>query len=73
MNEFFRISQGFFQSVIDSNSSRISLNLCSRLSLSLIALKSGLGICRYARFNFWISAISRLSASTRSRIASCRA
>jgi hypothetical protein len=25
-------------------------------------------VCKYARFNFWISAISRLSTSTRSRM-----
>ena len=58
--------QAFFQSVMDFNSFRISLNLCSRLALSSIALKFGLGVCKYARFSLWISAISCLSASTRS-------
>ena len=46
----------------------ISFSLWSRLACSFIAPKSGLGVCKYARFNFWISAISRLSTSTRSRI-----
>jgi hypothetical protein len=52
----------------DFNSSMISFNLCSRLSWSLAAIGYGLGVCEYSRFSFWISAISRLSASTRSRI-----
>jgi len=53
---------------MDFNSSMISFNLCSRLAWSLIATWSALGVCKYARFSFWISAISCLSASTRSRI-----
>jgi len=46
----------------------ISFSLWSRLACSFIAPKSGLGVCKYARFNFWISAISRLSTSTRCRM-----
>jgi hypothetical protein len=62
------IHQGFFQSFMDCNSSMISRNLSARLPCSFTAVKSGLGVCRNARFTFWILAISRLRASTRSRI-----
>jgi hypothetical protein len=61
-------SQGFFQSVINFNSFIMAFNRSSRLSRSAVAVGCGLGIRKYARFNSWISAISRLSASTRSRM-----
>jgi hypothetical protein len=55
---------------MDFNSIMICCNRCSRRMWSFIAVKSGRAICEYAKFSFWISAISCLSASIRSRMPS---
>jgi hypothetical protein len=62
------VPYGFFQSVMDFNSVMISFSLCWRLAWSLAATGYEPDNCKYSRFSFWISAISRLRAATRSLI-----